>query len=166
LTPVSSSWSAARATRCGTVSILTPCSTNRTQDALVSLHRWSMLVGSSLSAGRSPLTSSLRRCPLTRKRFTGSNPVSPTANRAAGPEGRGRGTPPTAGYRSCRPARSTRLWRSLAFEIIDAVQEPSSVIPEAGTCPDGRTVSWLRFVPLAMITSTASPGQVSSAECT
>jgi hypothetical protein len=33
LTPVSSSWSAARATRCGTVSILTSCSTNRTPDA-------------------------------------------------------------------------------------------------------------------------------------
>jgi hypothetical protein len=32
LTPVSSSWSAARATRCGTVSILISCPTTRTPD--------------------------------------------------------------------------------------------------------------------------------------
>ena len=32
MTPVSSSWSAARATRCGTVSILTSCPTTRTPD--------------------------------------------------------------------------------------------------------------------------------------
>jgi hypothetical protein len=41
LTPVSSSWSAARATRCGTVLVLTSCPTTRPSDGC-QLHRLSV----------------------------------------------------------------------------------------------------------------------------